>query len=177
MIRTNLPFEVCSTGTFRSPLGAIHFATDERDRLCAVCFHGDDVLHRDVTGFHGTPAKWADDPSNTVQSALQAYFEGDCAAIDSLEVRLCGTAFEASVWTALRAIPTGQTSTYGAIAQQVGRSGAARAVGMANGRNPVALVVPCHRVIGSGGKLVGYGAGLDRKRWLLAHEAGEITLF
>lgn len=134
------------------------------------------MLRRDIQSFHGSPLEWNDSPSEKVRSALQAYFDGECTAIDQLDVRTCGTLFERMVWHALRTIPFGQTSTYGAVARQIKRPKAARAVGLANGRNPIALVVPCHRVIGSGGKLVGYGAGLDRKRWLLAHEAGETAM-
>jgi methylated-DNA-[protein]-cysteine S-methyltransferase len=81
-----------------------------------------------------------------------------------------GTPFQQNVWRLLREIPAGKTATYGELAAKLGSPGAARAVGMANGMNPVAIVVPCHRVIGSAGKLVGYGGGIDRKRWLLTHE-------
>jgi O-6-methylguanine DNA methyltransferase len=100
---------------------------------------------------------------------LSAYFEGAAADLPPLDLR--GAAFELRVWTALRRIPSGATSTYGAIAATLGAPGAARAVGAANGANPVSLIVPCHRVIGSSGTLVGYGGGLDRKKWLLDHEA------
>ena len=99
---------------------------------------------------------------------LSAYFEGAAADLPPLDLR--GAAFELRVWTALRRIPSGATSTYGAIAATLGAAGAARAVGAANGANPVSLIVPCHRVIGSSGTLVGYGGGLDRKKWLLDHE-------
>lgn len=102
--------------------------------------------------------------------AIARYFEGELHAIDSLRVRADGTPFQREVWDALRTIPCGQTTSYSALARQIGRDAAVRAVGLANGANPVAVVVPCHRVIGAGGALTGYGGGLERKRWLLAHE-------
>lgn len=102
--------------------------------------------------------------------ALDAYFAGDLAAVDAVEVDTGGTPFHREVWAALRRIPAGETTTYGALARALGRPTASRAVGMANGRNPVAIVVPCHRVIGSDGSLTGYAGGLPMKRWLLEHE-------
>lgn len=100
---------------------------------------------------------------------LEAYFAGALTEFD-LDLHLEGTEFQRRVWAALRTIPYGETRTYGQIAEQIGAPGAARAIGLANGRNPVGIVVPCHRVIGSGGGLTGYGGGLDRKRTLLALE-------
>ncbi len=104
------------------------------------------------------------------RQAIEAYFAGDLAAINDLPVATGGTPFQQEVWTALRSIPCGQTTTYGALAQKIGRPKAVRAVGLANGANPVGIVVPCHRVIGADGTLTGYGGGLPRKAWLLAHE-------
>jgi methylated-DNA-[protein]-cysteine S-methyltransferase len=101
---------------------------------------------------------------------LSAYFEG--AVLDAPQLDLRGAPFELRVWAALQQIPFGATTSYGAIAATIGAPGAARAVGAANGANPVSLIVPCHRVIGSSGTLVGYGGGLDKKKWLLAHERG-----
>jgi methylated-DNA-[protein]-cysteine S-methyltransferase len=101
---------------------------------------------------------------------LRRYFAGDLAALDEAPVELNGTPFQRRVWTALRSIPPGSTLSYSELARRVGALSAVRAVGAANGANPVALVVPCHRVIGANGTLVGYGGGLPRKRWLLAHE-------
>lgn len=105
-----------------------------------------------------------------VSEWLSAYFNGDTADASSLPLDMRGAAFERRVWDALRGIPPGTTTSYGAIAREVGSPGASRAVGMANGANPVAIIVPCHRVIGSNGTLTGYGGGLDRKTWLLTHE-------
>ena len=104
-------------------------------------------------------------------SALKTYFDGDIFVLDSLPVSFAGTPFQLKVWKALRKIPGGTTTSYGALAKKIGEPSAMRAVGLANGSNPVGVVVPCHRVVGSDGSLTGYGGGLPRKRWLLAHEA------
>jgi len=102
--------------------------------------------------------------------ALRRYFAGDLRALDILEVDTGGTSFQQLVWTTLRRIPAGATWSYTRLAKEIGRPSATRAVAAANGANPVSIVVPCHRVIGSDGSLTGYGGGLPRKRWLLAHE-------
>jgi len=102
--------------------------------------------------------------------ALRRYFDGELRAIEGLAVDPGGTRFQARVWRALRKIPVGSTLSYGELARRLGQPLAVRAVGLANGRNPIAIVIPCHRVIGSDGALVGYGGGLERKRWLLGHE-------
>jgi len=104
-------------------------------------------------------------------SAISAYFRGEVHAIDDLPAASTGTPFQNKVWRALRTIPVGETLSYGGLARRIGEPKAVRAVGLANGANPIALVVPCHRVIGSDGSLTGYGGGLERKKWLLAHEA------
>ena len=114
---------------------------------------------------------------------LQAYFAGELTSF-SLRMELAGTAFQRRVWEALQTIPYGETRSYAEIARQVGAPGAFRAVGLANGHNPIGIVVPCHRVIGANGSLTGYGGGLDRKRTLLELEkshswrsSGDLTLF
>jgi methylated-DNA-[protein]-cysteine S-methyltransferase len=99
-----------------------------------------------------------------------AYFAGDIHAIDDIPTATAGTAFQREVWRALRDIPAAQTISYGQLAERIGRPRAVRAVGLANGSNPIGVVVPCHRVIGANGSLTGYGGGLHRKEWLLAHE-------
>ena len=109
--------------------------------------------------------------ASAASRALQAYFEGEVDAIDRLRVAQGGTDFQRQVWRALRAIGPGDTVSYGVLAGRIGRASAVRAVGLANGANPVGIVVPCHRVIGADASLTGYGGGLHRKRWLLAHEA------
>ena len=108
--------------------------------------------------------------SSHARMALEAYFAGALQAVDTLVVRTGGTPFQRDVWAALRTIPAGQTLSYGILAKRLDRPSAMRAVGMANGANPVSIVVPCHRVIGADGSLTGYGGGLPRKRWLLEHE-------
>jgi len=104
-------------------------------------------------------------------AALKRYFDGDISALDMIPVALAGTPFQTKVWNALRSIAGGTTLSYGALAQRIGEPKAVRAVGLANGSNPIGVVVPCHRVIGIDGSLTGYGGGLSRKRWLLEHEA------
>jgi methylated-DNA-[protein]-cysteine S-methyltransferase len=106
---------------------------------------------------------------------IGAYLVGDFAAIDHIPVETGGTPFQRDVWTELRAIPAGSTISYGELAKRVGRPAASRAVGMANGSNPIVIVIPCHRVIGADGSLTGYGGGIERKRWLLAHEGARVT--
>ncbi len=102
--------------------------------------------------------------------ALRRYFAGDLRALDGIRVDTGGTPFQQLVWKTLRRIPAGSTWSYARLAREIGRSSATRAVAAANGANPVSIVVPCHRVIGSDGSLTGYGGGLPRKRWLLVHE-------
>ena len=113
--------------------------------------------------------KAARDPGG-LSVAMQRYFEGDLSIIDKLPVQTVGTPFQKSVWKALRGIRCGTTISYAELARRIGKPKAVRAVGLANGQNPVGVVVPCHRVIGSNGNLTGYGGGLARKKWLLKHE-------
>lgn len=115
--------------------------------------------------------RWRHEPGSfaPVVEQLAAYFAGELTSFD-VELRLEGTAFQVAVWRALRDIPYGETVSYGELAAAIGRPGAARAVGLANGRNPIAVIVPCHRVIGADGSLVGFGGGLSRKRALLELE-------
>ena len=110
-----------------------------------------------------------DDAFPDAVEQLEAYFVGDRTDFD-LELALVGTQFQRRVWAALQTIPYGETRSYGEIARQIGSPGAFRAVGLANGHNPIGIIVPCHRVIGSNGSLTGYGGGLDRKRALLELE-------
>ena len=110
---------------------------------------------------------------NDAVEQLQAYFAGSLTEFD-VDLRLEGTDFQRRVWAALRTIPYGETRSYGEIAIEIGSPGASRAVGLANGRNPIGIIVPCHRVIGSTGGLTGYGGGIDRKRALLAQEKNRL---
>ena len=107
--------------------------------------------------------------------ALQRYFAGKLQAIDEIPVQTGGTPFQSNVWRALRTIPAGTTLSYGRMAHQLKCPLAVRAVGFANGSNPISIVIPCHRLIGADGSLTGYGGGLERKRWLLEHEGVEVS--
>ncbi|NIX78050.1 methylated-DNA--[protein]-cysteine S-methyltransferase [Microvirga terricola] len=136
--------------------------TDHEDRLLLLLrrSYGDDR-------FTLTPAR---DPSGFT-TAMNAYFEGELSVIDDMPAQTAGTPFQRKVWAALRDIPCGTTISYAELARRIGQPTATRAVGLANGANPVGVVVPCHRVVGANGTLTGYGGGIERKRWLLAHEA------
>ncbi len=105
-----------------------------------------------------------------IAEQIDAYFAGDLSSFD-VPLRMTGTEFQRRVWSELQAIPYGETVSYGELARALGSPGAVRAVGLANGRNPITIIVPCHRVIGADGSLTGYGGGLERKAWLLDHEA------
>jgi methylated-DNA-[protein]-cysteine S-methyltransferase len=107
---------------------------------------------------------------DSVRRAFQRYLSGEPAALEGLAWRASGTPFQLKVWETLCTIPAGETLSYAGLAERIGRPSAVRAVGLANGANPISLVVPCHRVIGANGALTGYGGGLPRKHWLLAHE-------
>jgi methylated-DNA-[protein]-cysteine S-methyltransferase len=157
-------------------IGAIRAAT--RDGvLCALAFSDrwDPLASRLSRRFGTIELRAARDPGG-VATALRRYLDGDAAAIDALPVDPGGTPFQQRVWRALRDIPYGTTISYGELARRIGEPAAVRAVGAANGANPISIVVPCHRVIGSDGGLTGYGGGLPRKRWLLALERAELDL-
>jgi methylated-DNA-[protein]-cysteine S-methyltransferase len=156
--------------TFVSPLGPLAIAAHD-SRVCLLHFGADDQQVRRTLG------RWY--PSETIashpdpgggSSALRAYFDGDVHALDGVAVEMNGTSFQQQVWSALRSVRAGTTVAYADIARAIKLPSAVRAVGAANGANPVAVIVPCHRIIGSNGSLTGYGGGLDRKRWLLRHE-------
>lgn len=148
--------------TIDSPVGPLTLAGD-----------GPTLTHLRMAGQSHEPDRSAwgvdDHAFPGVVEQLNAYFTGALRDFD-VELRLLGTEFQRRVWAALRTIPYGQTRSYGEVAAQIGSPGASRAVGLANGRNPISIIVPCHRVIGSTGGLTGYGGGLDRKRDLLALE-------
>ncbi len=149
---------------YTSRLGEILLLTSCRG-LCGLWFHGQKYFPElDPEWF------WDDTPLLPTHHALDAYFAGDSGAVlPRLDLR--GTDFQQKVWTALLGIPSGETRTYREIAQAIDAPSAVRAVGAAVGRNPVSILIPCHRVIGSSGKLTGYAGGLDRKSWLLRHES------
>lgn len=156
-----------------TPTGRILIVTDDEHCLRAVEWEDHEsrmqtLLHRH---YEADTLRLRDvhQPS-AARRALQAYFEGDMGALDEQPTATNGSDFQRMVWDALRRIPAGRTISYGALAVQIGRPTATRAVGLANGANPIPIVVPCHRVIGANGALTGFGGGLERKRWLLAHE-------
>ncbi|RKH67584.1 methylated-DNA--[protein]-cysteine S-methyltransferase [Corallococcus aberystwythensis] len=156
-----------------TPAGVALLVCDEEGRLRALDWEGYEArMHRLLRlhyGEGGCVLEPARDPSGRT-SALQAYLGGDLGAIASLPVETAGTPFQREVWRALREIPVGTTTTYGRLAERIGRPKAIRAVGLANGANPISIVVPCHRVVGANASLTGYAGGLERKRWLLNHE-------
>jgi methylated-DNA-[protein]-cysteine S-methyltransferase len=159
------------SSTMPSPVGRLTLVASDTG-LAAVLWENDDPkrVPLPVTG---------EDPRHPVlrqaERQLKEYFAGTRTAFD-LPLDFHGTDFQKRVWTALLAIPFGETRSYGEIARALGKPSAMRAVGAANGRNPISIIAPCHRVIGANGTLTGYGGGIERKRWLLAHEgasAGE----
>jgi methylated-DNA-[protein]-cysteine S-methyltransferase len=158
-----------------TPIGTMLIVTDGEGNLRALDWSDYETRMRALLrrhyGEHGFSLEAATAPRR-VTRALQQYFAGNLTAIDTLPVRTAGTPFQREVWDALRKIPCGTTTSYAEIAAQIGRPAAIRAVGSANGSNPIGLVVPCHRVIGSNGALTGYGGGIHRKSWLLQHESG-----
>jgi methylated-DNA-[protein]-cysteine S-methyltransferase len=159
-----------------TPTGVMLVVTDAAEKLRAADWdthierfqrllgrhYGKDVVLEEKAG-----------PPSKAAEALTAYFAGDLTAIETLETETAGTAFQRQVWAALRTIPKGETLSYGQLAVRIGKDKAVRAVGLANGQNPVAIVVPCHRVIGANGSLTGYGGGIERKDWLLQHERAQ----
>lgn len=156
-----------------SPVGEMLVATDAEGAVRALDFHDYEARFLRLLGRHYGEVVLVPGPApEAVRQAVQAYFSGDLSAFDGVPVKTGGTDFQRAVWRALRTIPAGETWAYGRLAAVVGSPKAVRAVGLANGANPIAIIVPCHRVIGANGTLTGYAGGIERKRWLLAHEAG-----
>jgi methylated-DNA-[protein]-cysteine S-methyltransferase len=152
-----------------SPIGTLTIA-ERAGRVCLLHFGQDSPA---VDGmferwYPGEPRARQSIPG--IAAVMARYFEGETGVLDTIPVELNGTSFQKAVWQALRRIPAGTTISYAELAKRIGDPAAVRAVGTANGANPVAVIVPCHRVIGSNGRLTGYGGGLDRKQWLLEHE-------
>jgi methylated-DNA-[protein]-cysteine S-methyltransferase len=154
---------VITTTTMDSPVGTLTLTAVD-GRLTGLHMDGQRHAPAASTEWERDDAGLAD-----VVEQLEAYFAGSRSTFD-VALDLTGTEFQRRVWAGLLEIPYGETMSYGELARRVGRPGASRAVGLANGRNPVAIIVPCHRVIGADGTLTGYGGGLDRKVWLLDHE-------
>jgi methylated-DNA-[protein]-cysteine S-methyltransferase len=156
-----------------TPIGKLLIAIDAEQRLRSIEWEDHrprfEKLLKRYHGAEGFELRDATKPSSA-QRALQAYFDGDLDAVAGLETAKAGTEFQRLVWAGLRRIPAGETLSYGGLAAKLGRPSASRAVGLANGANPIPIVVPCHRVIGANNSLTGFGSGLPRKRWLLDHE-------
>ena len=156
-----------------TPIGELLIVADETGKLRAIDWTDFEPrmlrllrLHYGKRGFKLEPAH----NPHGLSDVIARYFAGEIEAIKDISTETAGTPFQESVWTELRRIPSGTAVSYGKIAEQIARPRAVRAVGLANGANPIGIVVPCHRVIGSDGSLTGYGGGLQRKRWLLEHE-------
>jgi len=155
-----------------SPLGTIVLVRDGEGRLRALDFDTHEARLQRLLRRHYDERRYTavSAPAPRIRTALEAFFAGELRALDAIVVQTGGTAFQRRVWAALRRIPAGTTTTYSRLATEIGQPGASRAVGLANGANPIGIVVPCHRVIGADGSLTGYAGGVERKRWLLGHE-------
>ena len=156
-----------------TPIGELLLVADEAGKLRAVDWNDyEPRMLQLLERYYGKAGFTLEPVSNphSLRDSVNRYFAGDIGIIDDIPVETAGTPFQRTVWAELRNIPSGTTTTYGKLAERIGRPKAVRAVGLANGSNPVGIIVPCHRVIGSDGSLTGYGGGLDRKRWLLNHE-------
>lgn len=164
-----------------SPVGTVVLA-ESGGALCALDFESSvkPVVER-LKRRYGSIEVASGNGARPFRDRIEAYFAGDLSAIEGLQVNPKGTVFQREVWSALQRIPPGSTTCYSELAVKIGRPAAIRAVGMANARNPIAVVIPCHRVIGRDGSLTGYAGGLERKRWLLQHEGyfpqGALRLF
>lgn len=164
--------EILFLDSMDSPLGKAILASDSSGALRFHAWDDPDGSWRPRLRRYYSKAEWVPRPDIFGHiEGLRRYFEGDLAALGSIEVAFSGTPFQASVWRGLRTIPAGRTLSYAALAHRIGTPKAVRATGRANGSNPIGVVVPCHRVVGSNGSLTGFGGGLPRKRWLLDHEA------
>jgi methylated-DNA-[protein]-cysteine S-methyltransferase len=154
-----------------TPIGIALLVTDADGALRALDWEDYEPRLRQLLRLqYGTPVLQQARAPDDIRSALSRYFKGELGSLAAIKWRVAGTAFQRKVWTALRTIPAGTTLSYGALAAQLGMPRAVRAVGHANGSNPISVVVPCHRMVGAAGSLTGYGGGLERKRWLLEHE-------
>jgi methylated-DNA-[protein]-cysteine S-methyltransferase len=155
-----------------SPIGDMLLAWDAEARLRVLDFSDYEERMQTLLRLHYGDCELIDAAlPDAISGALTRYFGGDIPAIGHVAVMSGGTDFQRAVWAELRNIPAGETISYGELAHRLGRPKAVRAVGGANGANPIGIVVPCHRVIGANGTLTGYGGGMHRKKWLLTHEA------
>jgi methylated-DNA-[protein]-cysteine S-methyltransferase len=159
----------------QTPIGAMLLVTDEDGALRALDFEDYESRMKELLRLQvGAVNLQSGRAPKATRSALKNYFDGDLASLKTIAWRVAGTPFQRKVWTALPKIPAGRTMSYGALASRLGAPNAMRAVGHANGSNPISVVIPCHRLIGADGRLVKYGGGLHRKQWLLRHEGVEI---
>ena len=172
---TNKLPETLTLDRIATPLGEVLLVTDGEGAVRALDFADyEDRMNRLLVRHAPKAERVAGRAPAAVRDAVVAYFAGDARALDGLTTRTGGTDFQKAVWAALRAIPAGETRSYGQLAAAIGSPKAVRAAGLANGQNPIAVIVPCHRVIGANGTLTGYAGGLERKKWLLAHEAAAV---
>ena len=171
MPTSNAPPETLTLDRLATPIGTALLVTDAEGILRAFNWTDYEPAMRTWIARHYPKATLAEARAPApVRGPFEAYFGGEARALEIVPWKASGTAFQRQVWDALCTIPAGETLSYAGLAERIGRPTAVRAVGLANGANPVAVVVPCHRVIGTNGSLTGYGGGLPRKRWLLGHE-------
>jgi methylated-DNA-[protein]-cysteine S-methyltransferase len=176
MPTANAPPETLTLDRLTTPIGTALLVTDEAGSLRAFNWTDYEPTMRTWLARHYPKAKLAEGKSPApVREPFEAYFRGEAGALETVPWTASGTPFQLKVWETLCTIPAGETLSYAGLAERIGRPTAVRAVGLANGANPVAVVVPCHRVIGTNGSLTGYGGGLPRKRWLLDHESAEFA--
>ncbi|HEX4020395.1 MAG TPA: methylated-DNA--[protein]-cysteine S-methyltransferase [Acidobacteriaceae bacterium] len=157
-----------------TPIGEMRIVADDEGNLRAIDWADHETRMRRFLQLHYGEQQFTLKPARNphgLTHEIGKYFAGEFTTLDALPVKTEGTPFQRQVWSALRSIPCGATVSYAKLAAQIGRPAAVRAVGMANGSNPVGVVVPCHRVIGANGSLTGYGGGIWRKSWLLKHES------
>ena len=165
------PPETFNLDRLQTPIGTALLVTDAAGVLRALDWQEFEPRMRELLRLQYGAVVLEDARSpKELRTALTAYFEGDLDRLNTIKWRVAGTPFQQKVWTALPRIPAGTTMSYGALAAKLDAPKAMRAVGHANGSNPISVVVPCHRLIGANGALVKYGGGLERKRWLLEHE-------
>jgi methylated-DNA-[protein]-cysteine S-methyltransferase len=154
-----------------TPIGIALLVTDAAGALRALDWEDYEHRMRELLRLHYGVVELNDQPAPAaMRTALSGYFDGDLGQLSGIAWRIAGTPFQQKVWNALAQIPAGTTMSYGALAARIDMPKAIRAVGHANGSNPISVVLPCHRLIGADGSLVKYGGGLARKRWLLRHE-------
>ena len=168
---TSKPPERLRLDRLATPIGESLIVTDEAGYLRAFDWADRETgMARLLRLHYGSIVPESGGAPGNLKRLLRRYFEGDLGCLGAVEWRTAGTSFQRAVWRGLTAIAPGETLSYGALAAKLGRPQSVRAVGLANGANPISVVVPCHRVIGADGSLTGYGGGIARKRWLLNHE-------